>query len=230
MFYLRTWFLCRANLAVENLALRQQLAVLKKSVKRPKLHPRDRFFWAWLSRLWPDWKSALVLVKPETVIGWHRQGFKLFWKWKSKNGKPGRPAIGREVRDLIRSISIENPTWGSPRIQSELLLLGHEISEKSVAKYMVSSRKPPSQTWKTFLENHMANIVACDFLTVPTATFRVLYVFVILSHDRRKIVHFNVTSNPSAMWAAQQVVDAFPFDDAPRYLIRDRDGIYGDDF
>ena len=140
--------------------------ILKQSVKRPKLRPRDRFFWAWLSRLWPNWKSALIMVKPETVIHWHRQGFKLFWNWKSRNGKPGRPPIGREVRDLIRQMSTENPTWGAPRNQSELLLLGHEVSERSVAKYMVSSHKPPSQTWKTFLANHMADTVACDFMTV----------------------------------------------------------------
>ena len=227
---IRVMLATRVHLAIENLALRQQLAVCKQSVKRPKLRPRDRVFWVWLSRFWPNWRSALAIVQPETVIQWHRMGFKLYWRWKSRAGKPGRPPIEREIRDLIRRMSRENPTWGAPRIVSELALLGHDVAKATVAKYMIRSRKPPSQTWRTFLDNHVHDIAACDFFTVPTVTFRVLYVFIVLSHERRRIVHFNVTTNPHAEWTAQQIVNAFPYDEAPRFLIRDRDGIYGNCF
>jgi transposase InsO family protein len=157
-------------------------------------------------------------------------GFKLYWRWKSRAGKPGRPPIEREIRNLIRQMSKENPTWGSPRIVSELALLGHDVAENTVAKYMVRHRKPPSQTWRTFLDNHVPDIAACDFFTVPTVTFRILYVFVVLRHDRRRVVHFNVTTNPHAEWTAQQVINAFPHEESPRFLIRDRDGSYGDYF
>jgi transposase InsO family protein len=225
--FLRAFLMGRAAAAVENLALRQQVAVYKQSVKRPKLRPRDRFFWVLLSRLWANWRSALAIVQPETVIKWHRQGFKLYWRWKSRSGKPGRPCIERALRDLIRRMSRENPLWGAPRILSELLLLGYHVAEGTVAKYMVRIRKPPSQLWRTFLGNHVPDIVACDFFTVPTVTFRVLYVFIVLRHDRRRVVHFNVTSHPYAEWAAQQIVDAFPYEEAPRFLLRDRDDIYG---
>ena len=230
VLYLRAMLIPKVRLAIENLALRQQVAVFKQSVKRPKLRPRDRVFWVWLSRLWPSWRAALIIVQPETVIRWHRQGFKLYWRWKSRKRKPGRPPIDREIRDLIRRMSRENPTWGAPRILSELLLLGHEVAEATVSKYMVRHRKPPSQIWRTFLANHVPDIAACDFFTVPTATFRVLYVFIVLRHDRRQVVHFNVTTNPGAEWTAQQVINAFPNEEAPRFLIRDRDGIYGDYF
>jgi len=142
-------------------------------------------FWVCLSRLWSNWRSALSMVQPETVIRWHRQGFKLFWRWKSRNGKPGRPLLSREIRESIRRMSRENPGWGAPRLCSELLLLGHEVVERNLAKYMVRTRQPPWQTWRTFLDNHVPDITACDFFTVPTATFRVLYVFIVLRHDRR---------------------------------------------
>jgi putative transposase len=229
------WFLWvlvvpKYRLALENLALRQQLAVCNRSIKRPKLRRRDRVFWTWLMRLWPQWKSALVIVKPETVIRWHRQGFRLYWRWKSRAGRSGRPRIEEEVRDLIRRMSRDNPTWGAPRIQSELAILGYVVAEKTVAKYMVRTRKPLSQSRKTFLDNHLTELAAIDFFTVPTATFRVLYCFVVLRHDRRQVIHFNVTSHPSARWTAQQIVEAYPFDEAPRYQIRDRDNIYGDKF
>jgi len=228
--FLRAFILGRAAAAFENLALRQQVAVFKQSVKRPRLRPRDRVFWVVLSRLWPNWRSALAIVQPETVIRWHRKGFKLYWQWKSRAGKPGRPRIEREIRALIRRMSRENPTWGAPRILSELLLLGHEVAEATVAKYMVRQGKPPSQTWRTFLANHVPDIAACDFFTVPTVTFRILYVFLVFRHDRRRVVHFRVTTNPYAEWTAQQIVDAFPYETAPRFLIRDRDDIYGDYF
>ena len=155
LVFLRALLIPKAHLAVENLALRQQLAVLKQSVRRPRLRPRDRVFWVWLSRFWSNWRCALAIVQPDTVVRWHRQGFKLYWRWKSRPGKPGRPPIEREVRDLIRQMSKENPTWGAPRIVSELALLGHDVAEGTVAKYMVKRRKPPSQTWRTFLDNHM---------------------------------------------------------------------------
>ncbi len=225
--FLRAFIMGRVAAAVENLALRQQVAVFKQSVKRPKLRPRHRVFWVVLSRLWPNWRSVLAIVQPETVIKWHRKGFKRFWRWKSRKRKPGRPPIEREIRDLIRHMSRENPTWGAPRIVSELALLGHEVAEQTVAKYMVRTRKPPSQTWRTFLDNHVPDIAACDFFTVPTVTFRVLYVFIVLRHDRRQIVHFNITTNPYAEWTAQQIINAFPHEEAPRFLIRDRDDIYG---
>jgi len=183
-----------------------------------------------LRRWWPDWKSALVIVQPETVVRWHRQGFRLYWRFKSKGRQPGRPKIEPEIRALIRQMLQENPTWGAPRIQSELALLGHELADNTVAKYMVRHRRPPSQTWRTFLENHVEDLVGIDFFTVPTVTFRVLYCFIVLRHDRRRIVHFNVITNPTARWTAQQLIEAFPFDEAPRYLIRDRDGTYGNHF
>jgi transposase InsO family protein len=230
LMFLPTMLASRADLLVENLALRQQLAVLKRSVKRPKLRKRDRVFWVWLSTLWSSWRSILLIVQPETVIRWHRLGFKLYWHRKSKPGKSGRPKLDREIRNLIRRMSRENPLWGAPKILSELLLLGYEVSQPTVAKYMVKTRKPPSQDWRTFLSNHMQDIVACDFFTVPTATFRVLYVFIVLSHDRRRIVHFNITANPTAEWTGQQIAESFPFDEAPRFLLRDNDSIYGKDF
>jgi hypothetical protein len=146
----------------------------------------------------------LVLVKPETVVAWHRKGFRLFWTWKVRHGQPGRPAITREIRDLIRRMCRENPTWGAPRIHGELLKLGINIGESSVTKYMVRCRKPPSQTWRTFLENHLSQIVSVDFFTVPTIRFQVLYVFPVLPHDRRRILHFNVSRHPTAEWADQQ--------------------------
>ncbi|MGA2616914.1 MAG: hypothetical protein ABSF26_04835 [Thermoguttaceae bacterium] len=226
--FLRTFILGRAATAIENLALRQQVAVFKQSVKRPRLRPRDRIFWVLLSRLWANWRSALAIVQPETVIQWHRQGFRLYWRWKSRARKPGRPPVQREVRELIRRMSRENPLWGAPRILSELLLPGYQAAERTVAKYMVRTRKPPSQNWRTFLANHVPDIAACDFFTVPTVTFHVLYVFIVLRHDRRRVVHFNVTDHPYAEWAGPQIIDAFPYEAAPRFLLRDRDGIYGD--
>src|SRR4029077_13828470 len=200
------------------------------SVKRPKLTLADRLLWSWLCAVWSDWQSALVIVKPETVIGWHRKGFRLFWTWKDRHGQPGRPPVSKEIRQLIRKMSRENPLWGAPRIHGELLKLGIDIGETSVGKYMVPRRKPPSQTWRTFLENHVKTMVSVDFFTVPTIRFQILYVFLVLAHDRRRIVHFNVTAHPTAEWTAQQLREAFPFDQIPRYLLRDRDRIFGGEF
>jgi transposase InsO family protein len=223
---IRLIFKKRNDIILENLALRQQLAVQKRKITRPKTKSSDKLFWVWLSRVWSEWKSVLIIVKPETVIKWHRQGFKLYWHWKSKS-KPGRPKVSKEIRDLIKQMCQQNPSWGAPRIHAELLLLGYDVAESTVAKYMIKQNKPPSQTWKTFLKNHAKDIAAVDFFTVPTVTFRILYCFVVLRHHRRRIVHFNVTANPTAQWTAQQITEAFPYDTAPKYLIRDRDEIYG---
>ena len=230
VLFVRLLVLDRTELAAENLALRQQLAALYHRAKRPRLRKRDRIFWAILSRIWPNWRTALLIVQPETVVRWHRAGFKLFWWWKSRRTGVGRPKIEAEIRRLIRQMSRENTTWGVPRIQLELALLGYTVSEATVRKYRIRYRNPPPQTWRTFLDNHLTDIVAIDFFTVPTATFRLLFAFVVMHHDRRRVVHFNVTAHPTAEWTAQQLVEAFPEDEAPRFLIRDRDGIYGNAF
>jgi transposase InsO family protein len=222
------FFRSRASLAAENLALRHQLGVLSRSAKRPRLRPCDRVLWVWLSRLWSDWRSSLIIVQPETVVRWHRQGFKLYWRWKSGPRRPGRPRVDAEIRTLIRRMSLENPLWGSPRIRDELALLGIDVAKATVERYMVRPKRPRSQTWKTFIENHIPDLAAVDFFTIPTVTFRVLYCFFVLRLERRVVVHFNVTSNPTAAWTAQQLVEAFPYAEAPRFLIRDRDGAYGD--
>ena len=221
----------RTALQVEILALRHQLLVLQRSNSghRIRLRATDRLLWVWLSRLWTNWRSALIIVKPETVIAWHRQGFRLYWKWKSRH-LAGRPSVSSELADLIRRMSLANPRWGAPRIHGELMKLGIQVSQATVAKYMVRNRKPPSQNWRTFLENHMQTLVSTDFFVVPTITFRLLFVFVILSHDRRRPIHFAVTANPTAEWTVRQLLEAFPWDSAPRYLLRDRDGIYGEKF
>ena len=221
----------RASLQLEILALRQQLAmVADRDRKRLSFHKSERIFWVWLYRLWPACLQTLKIFKPDTLVRWHRKGFRLYWTWKSRPRQGGRPAIDPDVRKLIRTMSRNNIGWGAPRIHGELKMLGIEISESTVAKYMIRHCNPPSQTWRTFLENHATELVSVDFFTVPTATFRILYVLVILHHERREIVHFNVTEHPTAQWTAQQLVEAFPFDSAPRYLLRDRDSIYGGRF
>ena len=211
---------------MENLVLRQQLAILKRNSKRPQLRSKDRLFWILLSRWWGRWRELLIIVKPDTVVSWHRQGFRLFWKRKSRHG--GRSAIKKEIRDLVRKMARANPLWGAPRIYGELLKLGIEISQRTVSTLMPARPpRPPSQTWRAFLKNHMHNTCSMDFFVVPTATFKILFALVILSHDRRKVVHFNVTTNPTAKWTSQQLVEAFVWDTAPKNLLRDRDSIYG---
>jgi len=218
----------RRELALENLALRQQLAVMKHQRSRPRLTDGDRLFWLALSHLRDAWKSTLHVVRPATVVRWHRQGFRYYWRWKSR--RRGRPRVDAELRELIRQISRANPLWGAPRIHGELLKLGIEVSQATVSKYMIRGQKPPSQTWPTFLDNHSKDLISLDFLTVPTATFRVLFVLVILSHDRRRILHINATKHPTADWTARQLLEACGMDEAPSYLVRDRDGIYGREF
>jgi putative transposase len=231
LLFVRRSFRTRVALRAEILALRHQLLVLQRSNRghRLRLCIADRFVWVCLSRLWSGWQSALVIVKPETVIAWHRQGFRLYWRWKSRHAK-GRPSVSREVTDLIRKMSLANPRWGAPRIHGELLKLGFELSHATVAKYMLRRRKPPSQTWHTFLRNPSKDIVGADFFVLPTAFFEVLFVFVILSHDRRRPFHFAITEHPTAEWTARQLLEAFPWNSAPRYLLHDRDGGYGEKF
>ncbi len=218
----------RHDLATENLALRQQLAVMKYKCPRPRLTAADRFFWIVLSRIWSGWRTSLHIVRPATIVRWHRQGFRYYWRWKSRHR--GRPKADPEILALIHQMCWSNPLWGAPRIHGELLKLGICVSETTVSKYMIKHRGPPSQNWRTFLQNHTKELIALDFFTVPTATFRVLFVLVILSHDRRRILHCNVTEHPTAAWTARQLLEACATDDAPRFLIRDRDAIYGDNF
>jgi len=217
-----------AHLTAENLALRQQLIVLKRNQHRPKLKERDRLFWVVMSRIWSGWRDALLIVQPDTVVRWHKRAFKYYWRRKSRLGKRGRPALDPDVKTLILKMADANPFWGAPKIHGELLKLGIVVSERTVSNLLRwHRRKPPSQTWRTFIKNHMPDMVGVDFLVVPTIRFQLLFVFVILSHARRRVVHFNVTANPTAEWTAQQIVEAFPWDTAPKYLLRDRDSIYG---
>jgi transposase InsO family protein len=224
------WFRSRLSVQLELIALRHQVAVYKQSISRPKLRPTDRLLWVWLSRLWPGWQEVLAFVQPRTVIAWQKKRCRNYWRRLSQSGKPGRPAIGKEVRKLIQDMWQSNPTWGSPRIVGELRKLGIDVAKSTVEKYRPKVPKPSSPTWKAFLNNHIQDLVACDFFIVPTVTCQVLFVFIMLVHERRRIVHFNVTEHPTAQWTAQQIIEAFPWESAPRYLLRDRDAIYGQHF
>jgi transposase InsO family protein len=215
----------RKELLLENLALRHQLAVYRRTTRRPKVASADRLLWVWLARHWSGWKSALHIVSPATVVRWHREGFRRYWRRRSR-GKPGRPRVSADIRALIRRMSKDNTLWGVPRIQAELKLLGHDVARSTVAKYLVPRPKSPSPTWKAFLNNHVDCLASIDFFVVPTVTFQVLYCFVVLRHDRRRVVHFNVTARPTPTWVAAQVRQAFPAGQAPRLLLRDRDGAY----
>ena len=223
-------FRSRQDLLVENLALRQQLSVFKRRNRRPKLAALDKLFWVLARRLWSDWKKSLLVVAPETVVRWHRAGFRLYWSMFSKiRMQAGRRRISREVRDLIFRMRAENPTWGAPRIHGELLMLGFEVSERSVSRWMTRApRDPePAQRWRAFLHNHREAIAAMDFFTVPTITFQLLYCFFIISHDRRQILHCNVTRHPTSGWIAQQLRDAFPYQSVPTFLLCDHDQKFG---
>jgi putative transposase len=228
--FLRAVFGDAVTVTLENVALRYQLVVLQRSVARPRVCRRDRIFLVWLARLWTGWRASVVIVQPATVLAWHRQGFQLYLRWKSRTRVVGRPPIDRDIRDLIRRMACENPTWGRLRIQAELHFLGYDVAELTIAKYMRRRPPRPSPTWRTFLGAHLHEIAAVDFFVVPTPTFRLLFAFVILRHDRREFVHVNVTSHLTASWATRQVIDAFPYELAPKYLLRDRDAIYGDEF
>ncbi len=229
--YLLCWFQAEHELGLENLALRHQLLVLSRSPKRPRLTPLDHYLWAWLSQVWAGWRTRLLLVQPSTVLQWHRAGFRLFWRWKSRPRKSGRKTIAPGIITLIRDMNRANPLWGAPRIHGELLKLGITLAQRTVANYMVPRARGPSpQNWKAFLRNHLGSMVSVDFFTVPTLTFQVLYAFIVLSHHRRRVLHFNVVERPSAGWTGQQLREAFAFTSPPKYLLRDRDGVYGLEF
>ena len=231
--YIELWFglLTRClqshrSLFLENLALRQQLAVLKRKHPRPRMGAVDRIFWVFARRFWGAWKQSLVLVNPETVVGWHRAGFRLYWSWISKARKQvGRKKLSPEVRELIFRMMAES----APRIHGELLMLGFQVSERSVSRWMkrVPRDPQPAQRWRAFLRNHREAIALMDFLTVPTISFGVLYCFFVIRHDRRRILHFNLTKHPTSSWIIQKLPEAFPFEAAPRFLIHDRDAKYG---
>src|ERR1700730_17615042 len=220
-------FKSKIRLEAENAALRHQLAVLRRKLKgRARLTNNDRWFFVQLYRWFPSILSVLLIIRPETLVGWHRTGFRRYWRWKSRR-RGGRPPIDAELRALIRQMSTGNLLWGAPRINGGLLKVRFELAQSSVAKYMVKHRGPPSQGWRTFLRNHAPDIAAMDLFVVPTIGFRILYGFVIVRVHRRDIVWINVTTNPTAEWVARQITEAFPWDGAARYMIRDRDRIYG---
>jgi transposase InsO family protein len=220
-------FKSKLRLEAENAVLRHQLIVLRRRVRgRAQPTNNDRWFLVQMYRWFPSILKVVTIVQPETLVRWHRAGFRRYWRWKS-NSRGGRPRIEIELRALIRQMSTENQLWGAPRIHGELLKLGFSVAQSTVAKYMVKRRGPPSQGWKTFLRNHAPDIAAMDLFLLPTIGFKLLYGFVIVRIDRRDLVCINVTANPTAEWIARQITEAFPWDGAPRYMIRDRDRIYG---
>lgn len=222
-FYLRAFVRARHDLGLEILALRQQVAVLKRKHPRPRLNDVDRLFWIALRRFWSQWSGALILVKPETVVGWHRAGFRLYWRLRSRGG---RHKIGGDAFEIVRRMARENPAWGAPRIHGELLKLGFQISERTVSRYLARRLPRPgdaTKNWLAFLKNHREAITALDFFTVPTVTFRLLYCFFVIDHGRRKILHFNVTAHPTADWVVQQLRETFSDSDPHHYVILDRD-------
>src|SRR3984957_9457003 len=220
-------FKSKLRLEAENAVLRHQLIVLRRSLHgRVRLTNHDRWFFIQLYRWFPSILQAFTIIRPETLLRWHRAGFRFYWRWRSRP-LGGRPPIDMVLRVLIRRTSVQNPLWGAPRIHGELLKLGFEVAQSSVAKYMVKRRGPPSQRWRTFLSNHVADIAAMDPFVVPTIGFDLLYAFVIVRLDRRDLVWINVTATPTAEWVARQITEAFPWNEAPRYLVRDRDQIYG---
>ncbi len=223
---LRAGFRSRAALQLEILALRHQLAVYQRRPARAPIKVADRLLWAWLSRTWTGWRDVLVFVRPSTVIAWQRRRFRDHWA-RLSHARPGRPAVAKAVQELIRKMSSANPGWGSPRMVGELAKLGIRVAKATVEKYIVRQNRPPSPTWRAFLDNHVKDLVSVDFFVVPTVMFKVLFVFVVLAHARRRIVHFNITEHPTAQWTAQQISEAFPWEAAPRYLLRDRDRVYG---
>jgi putative transposase len=227
---IRVFFRSRRDTALEILALRQQLAVLKRKRPRPPLCSLDRLFWTMLRRCWSRWAEVLVIVKPSTVVGWHRTGFRIYWRWRSRP-RGGRPKITEEIRGLVRQLADENPDWGAPKIHGELLKLGFAVSERSVTRYLrrIRRHRDPGQRWLAFLQNHREVIVAFDFFTVPTVIFQVLYCFFVIEHGRRRILHFNVTRHPSAEWVVQQLREAFPEAGPYRYAIFDRDSKFDRD-
>jgi len=220
-------FKSRSCLEAENLFLRHQLNIaLRRAPPGLRLHGSDRALLVWMTRIWPSLLDISQVVKPETILRWHRSGFRAFWRWKSRS-RVARPKVDRELRDLIRRMSRENPLWGAPRIHGELLMLGFEVAPSSVSKYMARGRRPPSQSWRTFLQNQAEAIAAIDMCVVPTLTFDCLFAFLVLGRGRRQLLWFEVTRHPTAEWLARQITEAFPWGSAPTYLVRDNDGAYG---
>ena len=223
--FVASLFKSRRQLEIENLFLRHQLDIaLRRIPHRLRLRGSDRALLVWMTWLWPGLLGLSHIVQPATILRWHRAGFRAYWRWKS-SGRPGRPKVDLELRELK-----ENPLWGAPRIHGELLKLGFDIAESTVSKYMIQHRRPPSQTWRTFLRNHADAIAAIDLCVVPTLTFECLFVFLVVGHGRRQLLWFAVTRHPTAEWLAQQIVQAFPWDTVPTYLVRDNDGAYGQAF
>ena len=223
-------FKSRSRLEAENLFLRHQLNIaLLRASSHLRLHGSDRALLVWMTKLWPSLLGAAQVVQPETILRWHRAGFKAFWRWKSQNSA-GRPKIDRGLRDLIQRMNRENPRWGASRIHGELLMLGFEVAQSTVSKYMMRGGTPPSQTWKTFLQNHAEAIAAIDMCVVPTLTFDRLFAVLVLGHGRRQLLWFEVTRHPTAEWLARQITEAFPWTSAPTYLVRDNDRTYGHAF
>ena len=220
-------FKSKSRLEAENAALRHQLAVLRRKVRgRVQLTNGDRLFFIQLYRWFPSILKSMTIIRPETLVRWHRAGFRRYWRWKSRS-LGGRPQINADLRAMIRRMSVDNPLWGAPRIHGELLKLGFEVAQSTVARYMVKKGDPSGQSWGTFLRNHAPNIAAMDLFVVPTIGFKLLYALVIVRLERRDLVWINVTSNPTAEWIARQITEAFPWNEAPRYLIRDQDQAYG---
>src|SRR5215467_1577085 len=213
LWWWASFFRSRRDLALEIISLRQQLIVLKRKNQRPRLSQWDRLFWVVLRRFWSRWAETLIVVKPETVVSWHRAGFRLYWRFLSRR-RSGRPRITSDLRALIRRMASDNPLWGAPRIHGELLKLGFEVSERTVSRYLsrLHGGENPGSSWLSFLKNHREVMAAMDFFAVPTVTFRVLYCFFVISHSRRKILHFNTTQHPTSAWIAQQIREAFPED------------------
>lgn len=216
----------RNSLMMENLALRHQLMVLQRNRPKPRFTESDRIFWVAYSILVKGWQGFLEIASPRTVVDWNKRRFKMYWANKSRNRGPGRPRVSQEIQELIRTMSQANPTWGTPRIIGELKKIDISVSKATVDRYRIKRKGNPSPTWKSFLTNEAKTMASIDFFTVPTATFRVLYVFVALIHERHRVVHFNVTENPSGTWTTQQIIDAFPWEDVPKFIIRDNDRIY----
>jgi len=220
-------FKSKSRLKAENAALRHQLIILRRQLQgRAQLTNSDRWFFIQLYRWFPSILQVIKIVQPETLVRWHRAGFRCYWRWKSRP-RGGRPQIETDLRALIRRMSMENPLWGAPRIHGELLKLGFAVAQSSVAKYMAKRHAPPSQRWPTFLRNHAADIAAMDLFVVPTIDFNLLYALVIIRLDRRDLIWVNATTNPTAEWIARQLTEAFPWNEVPHYLVRDRDRIYG---
>jgi putative transposase len=219
-------FQSRVSLQLEIFALQHQLSVYRRSIRRPQVRLTDRISWSWLSRGWSRWRNVLVFVQPATLLAWQRKRFRDHWARLSRMGRPGRPVIAKELRELIGDISTANPRWGSPRILGDVRKLGIAVAKSTVEKCRVRPRRPSSPSWRAFLKTHVTELVALDFFTVPTVGFKVFFVLIVLAHDRRKALHFNVTEHPTAQWTGRQLVGAFPWEIVPKYLLRDHDAVY----